>query len=104
MMKEKFLCSTLEELTGNKADEDNSEKEVNLSDEEEVFEEKGRKYEENSWGQHVESEGPDGFTFKSKKRDFEEIVEVIQKKLKKGLVKVIKENKIQMKCSLCRGK
>ena len=62
-------------MTERKVDE---EEEVNNVDDGETFEEelkvdsedsfeKSSIYEENSWGQHSETEGPDGFTLKSKK-------------------------------------
>ena len=53
-------------------------------------------YEENFWGQHSDSEGPDGYTFKSKKRDFENAVDSIEKRLKKGVIKVVQNNKIHV--------
>ena len=67
--------------------------------EDENFEEEEvdpRMYDENCWGQHIKEEGPDGVTFKSKKREFEDVIEKFKKGLKKGMVRNVLQSKVQV--------
>ena len=67
--------------------------------EDENFEEEEvdpRMYDENCWGQHIKEEGPDRVTFKSKKREFEDVIEKFKKGLKKGMVRNVLQSKVQV--------